>query len=103
MILNKQYGKGDVTVELSDVIQEITHSGPDIQAVMVLRADGNMDIWAVPGKPLLTAPNGNPSTEAPNNPMDDKEVRASNLISMDGNPSRIRVNGTLYYWNPTPS
>jgi hypothetical protein len=100
MELKKQYGKGSITVNIDNSIQEETHSSSNIQAILVLRYDGNIDVWSVPEKPLLTAPApiGGRSNKAPKGPMEDRGVKVSHVVTMVGSPGCMDINGTRYYW-----
>ena len=78
-------------------------SGPDIIALMVLRCDGNVDIYDNTSKPLKDGPNGTQHPGAPNKPLGHdyplaEGVKTSHIITMVGSPGCICINGTRYYW-----
>jgi hypothetical protein len=96
MQLTRQYGTGTPTVDIHDSIQNATHSGPNIQAVFVLKEDGNIDVWSVPGKPLLITSGGARSTQAPQGPIVEGGVKVSHVVTIVGSPGCFYVNGTRF-------
>jgi len=94
MQLTKQDGTGTLTVDIDDSIQNA--SGSNIEAVFVLKEDGNIDVWSVPGKPLLITSGGARSTQAPQGPIVEGGVKVSHVVTIVGSPGCFYVNGTRF-------
>ena len=65
-------------------------SGGNINAILVWREDGNVDLYDVVGKRIPSAGN------APKRPMCDEGVRAADIFLIDGDPKIIKINSSTY-------
>jgi len=80
MKLDKQYHGGHQAVNIDDIIQHPSNSGPDIVCVVVLRKDGGLDVYSVPNNELKSSKTGPRSTEAPGPPSSICFTKSSSFL-----------------------
>ena len=107
--LNKcDAGESEVMITNTSDIEK--HSGSDVIAVLVLRGDGNIDVYPQhdltlrneSGDGELKSKSQDGQLDPPGVPLEHlhngHKVKVSHIVTMVGSPGCICVNGTRYRW-----